>query len=294
MAARPVSRLRLALLMFAGFTIWTQISLRLAARPNFQGSASFEDTPDARGTRYRIHRRAAATQNTFITVEALIRPGAPGWYPTHAGSLPLASRGQSTSIVVRKGVMAWALGEGEARKTGRASAGETVVVPEGEAHSYHNPSKDEPLQIEIIIAPVPPMAERFFESLAGLTRTYKDVRDIPPLQMVLLLSDAGIQMRGVSKIFAFASEKVLPHVARVMGYKSTYPQYASPPTPGTPGARLREGAFFPFQFFQNLSFLIFGGPRSTYPQYASGAATAKDSQDREPEWEARSPHHQEL
>ncbi|KIY93589.1 hypothetical protein MNEG_14372 [Monoraphidium neglectum] len=47
--------------------------------------------------------------------------------------------------------------------------------------------------------------------------------------MVLLLAEAGVRMRGQSKPFAFASEQVLPHAARLLGYKATYPEYTSGP-----------------------------------------------------------------
>lgn len=46
------------------------------------------------GTRFRILKRADTTQQMFVTVEHLIRPGAPGWFEHHAGSPPFHSHAQ--------------------------------------------------------------------------------------------------------------------------------------------------------------------------------------------------------
>jgi hypothetical protein len=45
--------------------------------------------------------------------------------------------------------------------------------------------------------------------------------------MVLLQHDAGVRVHGSKALFSFASEKVLPHFARALGFKSAYPEYAS-------------------------------------------------------------------
>lgn len=63
----------------------------------------------------------------------------------------------------------------------------------------------------------PPLGEGFYESWAGLSRSYGGAQRIHPLQMVLLLHDAGARLRGAAAPFAFASERVLPHVARALG-----------------------------------------------------------------------------
>jgi hypothetical protein len=52
------------------------------------------------GTRYRILKRAAATQGAFLTVEMLIRPGAPGFFERHAGSPPFHSHAQVRCLIL--------------------------------------------------------------------------------------------------------------------------------------------------------------------------------------------------
>ena len=43
------------------------------------------------GTRFRVLKRARQTQRMFVTVEALVRARAPGFYDGLPGSLPLHS-----------------------------------------------------------------------------------------------------------------------------------------------------------------------------------------------------------
>jgi hypothetical protein len=36
-----------------------------------------------------------------------------------------------------------------------------------------------------------------------------------------------VKLRGGNPLFAVASEKLLPHAARALGFKSAYPEYSS-------------------------------------------------------------------
>ncbi|GBF99451.1 hypothetical protein Rsub_11937 [Raphidocelis subcapitata] len=219
----PIARLRILLMATAAYALWTAISLRTVVRPSFGGSHCFEDTDAGNGTRYCVVRRAASTHGALVTVELLVRPGAPGFRKGEPGSLPLHSRGQQTRISVQHGVLAYTRG-GE---PGTAAAGQAVEVPAGEAFTYHNPSDKDAVLAEIVIAPAPPGGEAFFENIAGLARSYGGVSSIPPLQAVLLAHESGMQLRGMGASHEFAADRVLPAVARALGFRATYPQYAS-------------------------------------------------------------------
>lgn len=215
----PSSRIRAFLFCALLYIAWTGASLRRLHRPSFAGSNCFEDADDAAGTRCCVLKRSARTGGAFTTVEVLIRPGAPGFYENKPGSAPLHSHPHGETLAVRRGTLGYVIGEGAMGGAGkRAGAGETVHIPGGEPHAFFNPSANESLLVEVISAPAPPLGEGYWESLLGLSRSYGgSVRSVPPLQMVLLLRDAGAELRGGPAAFQFASNKVLPHVARALG-----------------------------------------------------------------------------
>jgi hypothetical protein len=45
--------------------------------------------------------------------------------------------------------------------------------------------------------------------------------------MVLLASETGVRLRGMGASQEIGAERVLPTVARALGFRATYPQYAS-------------------------------------------------------------------
>jgi mannose-6-phosphate isomerase-like protein (cupin superfamily) len=253
---RPQSsfgRLRSIAFTIAGFWVVTQLQQQHAARrPSFNGVAHFEDSPFANGTRYRIARRANETRGAFVTAELLIRPGAPGWYAASsssasggssdaaqtvpAGAPPLHSHPYAQSVVVKRGRMQYVAGSGSGGGSSGpsapkfAEAGETVVFASGEPHTYGNPSASEDLLIEITLAPAPKkLGERVFESYAGLAHAYggAGARGVPALHFALLAADAGVTILGKRRAVEAAEKYVLPRVARVLGYRSQYPEFDS-------------------------------------------------------------------
>jgi hypothetical protein len=71
------------------------------------------------------------------------------------------------------------------------------------------------------------MAEAFYENLAGLGHTYRDVSKIHPLQLVVLLQGGDVQLEDVPRVVSWALQRLLVPFARLLGFAASYPQYVS-------------------------------------------------------------------
>ena len=50
---------------------------------------------------------------------------------------------------------------------------------------------------------------------------------IPPTQMLAVTHGAGVKIHGFPWLLDFLSDHVLPHYARLLGFRPAYPEYSS-------------------------------------------------------------------
>jgi hypothetical protein len=100
------------------------------------------------------------------------------------------------------------------------------MLPAGAKHSFWCSGSEE-LLLRLTLSPPGPMAEAFYENLAGLGASYGDVSQIHPLQLVVLLDAAGARLEGVPGVVSWAMQRLLAPFSRLLGFRATYPQYVS-------------------------------------------------------------------
>ena len=78
------------------------------------------------------------------------------------------------------------------------------------------------------LTPAAPQGEHFFECLAGLGASYGNVTAIHPLQMAVLLTDAGVEMHGVPAGMTWAFKNMLAPVAKhLFGFQSSFVDFVT-------------------------------------------------------------------
>lgn len=86
----------------------------------------------------------------------------------------------------------------------------------------------QPLLFTATLTPAGPQGEHFFECLAGLGASYGNVTAIHPLQMAVLLSDAGVEMHGVPPGVTWAFKNMLAPVAKhLFGFHSSFGNFVT-------------------------------------------------------------------
>ena len=83
------------------------------------------------------------------------------------------------------------------------------------------------------------MGEAFFENLAGLGSTYGDVSRVHPLALLVLFDGAGTRLEGQHAVLAWAFDRLLLPVAKVLGFEPAYGVYRSL---GAKGGGVGDGA----------------------------------------------------
>ncbi|WIA13842.1 hypothetical protein OEZ85_002416 [Tetradesmus obliquus] len=217
------SRLGLVGVMLAGLCLYMQYHLYSLPRADFTGLEYFEDSSNSTGTRYRVLSRSSSAGGARAELELLVRPSAAGFYPKLPGSMPYHSHAQQEeSLQVLSGTMGYSL-DG---RVANASAGEVVLLPAGSKHTFWCSGSEE-LLLRATLAPPGPMAEAFYENLAGLGATYGDVSRIHPLQLVVLLQRGGVQVEDIPRVMSWAIQRLLVPFAKLLGFKAFHPQYVS-------------------------------------------------------------------
>jgi quercetin dioxygenase-like cupin family protein len=134
---------------------------------------------------------------------------------------------QEERFVVLEGEFGWKIGD----ETGVAREGETLICPVGVRHSQWN-AGDGRMRMLYEHRPALDSAEIFFETYFGLSRDGKlqKNRDVNPLQASVLLPVVADFLRPTfpppwshGPLFA-----ALRPIARRLGYRARYPQYALP------------------------------------------------------------------
>lgn len=175
------------------------------------------------GERLTFLETAATTGGEYLKVRLEMAPG---------GSLPRPHthpRAEERFEVVGGRVQIMTAGE-----TRVAKAGETVIVPRGASHVWGNPF-DDPAAIAVTVNPALDL-ETFFETWFGLASDGKvNARTQMPsfLQMVLVMHDyrAEIGVPGLAGVALRGLAPVMAPVARVRGYRSSYPRYSNSGAP---------------------------------------------------------------
>jgi hypothetical protein len=107
-----------------------------------------------------------------------------------------------------------------------STASVPALLPAGAKHTFWC-SGSEDLLLRLTLSPPGPLAESFYENLAGLGASYGDVSQIHPLQLTVLLEAGGTQLEGVPRVVSWAMQRLLAPFARLLGFRASYPQYVS-------------------------------------------------------------------
>lgn len=142
------------------------------------------------------------------------------------GKLPVVHLhpAQLETFEIRKGEFHIKIGT-EVKKL---TAGERFTIPKGVAHQWWNPSATETAEMNVTFEPAL-NTETFFEQWCGLCNDGKIKPDGHPhfLQVMAMVNTYQLYVDGppvaVQKIMGL----VAGGVARLMGYKSYYPEYST-------------------------------------------------------------------
>jgi hypothetical protein len=94
------------------------------------------------------------------------------------------------------------------------------------AAEAEDPSTPSELVIRYTLSPCG-TADVFFENLAGICADAGGTDKPPLLQMVLLFADHNVEFAFVPRPVWRAMVHVVAPLARLLGYRSSYPEYAS-------------------------------------------------------------------
>ncbi|KAI8470113.1 MAG: hypothetical protein J3K34DRAFT_421847 [Monoraphidium minutum] len=163
--------------------------------------------------------------------------GSRGLGRTFPGAPPLHRHTHSDeTFTVVQGRMGWSV-DG---RTGEASEGGVISIPKGAVHTFWNAADDEPrggpsrpdLVVRFTLAPCGG-APAFFENLAGICADAGGRHRVPFAQLVLLYAAHGFELATMPRPVWRLLAAVVPPIARALGYRAAYPEYAS--AGGTPG-----------------------------------------------------------
>lgn len=196
-----------------------------------------EDSKAGNGTRYRVLTRAADTPDGSYSVEVLCRAAVAGFSSELPCSLPgHVHRSQDERVAVAAGRLGWIKGQ----ERGLLQAGDTLLVERGAPHILFNADNSSDVLYSISHSPRGPLAEAFFEGLAGLGWDYASLDRIHPLQVLVLYDAADTLMTDLPSFLQPAVKHVLLPVARLLGFKARYPSHSSAAAPAVPAAAAQQ------------------------------------------------------
>ncbi|MBZ0289145.1 MAG: cupin domain-containing protein [Anaerolineae bacterium] len=145
---------------------------------------------------------------------------------------------QVERFTIQSGVMEYVLNG----KTGRACAGDTIVMPPGTAHTFRNPSRDEKLVFRFEYQPAGGM-EYIFENMTALSQMGKLRPDgkapLLPSFRVLHQYPDNLYFAGIPIWIQKIGIAVGAFTARLLGYPAYY-QYDEAAHPNNPSQPIPE------------------------------------------------------
>ena len=148
--------------------------------------------------------------------------------PSFPGSLPLhLHRQQFEHVEVLRGTLGYVLGGVNAT----LAAGGRAVFPAAAPHfAFAAGGADVQLRMELRPAL---RGWELHETLTGLGRDYGRLDGAPPLQLLLTATEAGAEVAGPAAGQAVVEHLLCP-LARWLGYRPFYDEYAVPRPPAAP------------------------------------------------------------
>ena len=168
------------------------------------------------GERAVFRKTAGDTHGELLQLEAIAKPGT-------SGPVEHIHLRQEERIEVISGVM-------HARVAGheqRVEAGQSVVIPAGTPHTFHNAGQED-LHMSVEFRPAL-QTERFFETMFGLARAGKtNAAGEPPfLQMAVMCQAHDIYLPKPPVFMQRLLFAVLVPIAKLLGYRAWYPEYSA-------------------------------------------------------------------
>mmetsp|Transcript_10559 Transcript_10559/g.30071 ORF Transcript_10559/g.30071 Transcript_10559/m.30071 type:complete len:236 (+) Transcript_10559:146-853(+) len=175
---------------------------------------------DESGSAFAFLVRGSETDGARMVVMEVCQPGSPVVFETGKPCSPPYHfhTSQVETFEILSGVFTYRADGSEPKE---ARPGDTVVVPMGVAHQFWN-NHSKPLSLKVTLEPAL-TGEVFFENCWGLYRQgYAS-----PMQMLTLLFDHGITLANVPEPVNLGIQHILVPFAKLLGYKSMYPEYTS-------------------------------------------------------------------
>jgi mannose-6-phosphate isomerase-like protein (cupin superfamily) len=169
------------------------------------------------GERVIFRKTAADTNGEFLEIECISRPGS-------SGPIEHIHLTQEERFEVLSGVMLVQI----AGREERLEAGQSIVIPRGTPHKFHNAGTED---LRFVAEFCPALqTERFFETMFGLARDGKtDAAGSPRfLQIMLMTSAYDMYIPGPPILMQRLMSAVLSPIAKLLGYRASYPEYSDP------------------------------------------------------------------
>ncbi|GIL86998.1 hypothetical protein Vretifemale_15100 [Volvox reticuliferus] len=192
-------------------------------RINLNNEIGIWDTEAKDGQRYTVVTRSNETGGQFFLMHAYCSGQTQGFYPGKPCSPPLHIHDTQDEVFEAiSGVLMVNLNGTELQ----IPIGEKVTVPAGIPHTYWNGGGSEPLQMWVRVSPGTP-DEGFLEMVAALSLQFGGLNKVNPMQLVLLFADYGLTLADMPEPLWLAAKKFLVPLARLLGFRSHYPEYVS-------------------------------------------------------------------
>lgn len=207
-------------------------------RPSVNEDVGVWDTEAGDAIRYTIMTRANDTGGDHYKVQLLIRPTASDFYPGKPGSSPMTILAhQSKRLLVTSGALGYELNGTQAV----AAAGQVVDVPAGTPHTLWNADPASDVAAELTVTPGTP-DETYYENLAGIGRQNKDLSRVNPVELIVVFAHYQVRPSEIHPLVWDLAAKVGSTLGRLMGFKTSYPQYLSRVGAPRPAAPLEHPA----------------------------------------------------
>jgi mannose-6-phosphate isomerase-like protein (cupin superfamily) len=175
------------------------------------------------GERVIFRKTAADTNGEVLEVECISSAGSSG--PVEHIHLE-----QDERFAVLSGVMLVQI----AGREERLEAGQEIVIPRGKSHTFRNGGSED---LHFVAEFRPALqTERFFETMFGLARDGKtDAAGSPRFLQIMLMTTAyDIYIPGPPIVVQRLMSAVLSPIAKLLGYRASYPQYSESQYPNNP------------------------------------------------------------
>lgn len=184
-----------------------------------------ESTPDATGDWFEVVTR----DSEACTIIQGVRVGTPGWDPKYPGGVPPHRHTNSTEqFIVTRGTMGYSVNG----RLGTAPKGSIITIPKGAPHFFFNaeeaqdPASASDLVVRFTLSPCG-TAPAFFENLAGLSYDAGGRHNVSRVQLLQLMADHGLEPAAVPWPLWRLLAPVVSPGARLLGYRSSYPEYSA-------------------------------------------------------------------